>query len=63
MRFLSKLLILFEKTPLKEFTALFAAASVEAFISSATDSACERSILLFQNALFVNSPGGANSAP
>ena len=56
-------MILLEKTPRKEFIALLAAASVDALIRSATDSAWERSNLLFKKALLVNSPGSAKIAP
>ena len=41
----SKSLILFEKYPLKESIALFAASEVEALIKSATASAWAKSIL------------------
>ena len=56
-------LILFENSPDSERTALNAASFVAALITSATASACAKSILLFKKARRVNSPGSACRAP
>ena len=47
----------FENLPCSVINAALDAVIFEAFIMSATASACVKSILLFKNALSVNSPG------
>ena len=53
----------FDNWPSSWFLAPFNEASVLEFIISTTASAWARSILLFKNARFVNSPGSANLIP
>ena len=57
------LAISFERKPSNCFIPFLASLSDFALITSITDSACNKSILPFKNALFVNSPGSASSAP
>ena len=56
-------LIFSETEPESWLNELFNANSFLELITSITDSACERSILPFKNARFVNSPGSAGRAP
>ena len=53
----------FDKKPSSCLIPVFASLSDLALITSITDSACNKSILPFKNALLVNSPGSARSAP